>query len=126
MAKVKISEHTHQVNLIKWFDLQYKDYRGRLFSIPNGGKRNIIVAVKLKAEGVRPGVPDLMLPVPAPGYAGLFIEMKTEKGRPTDSQLDWFNFLNEQGYYASVCYGFEDAQEVINDYIKSIGGGSGD
>ena len=113
----KVSEHTHQVNLIKWFDLQYKEFSGRLFAIPNGGQRNIIVAKKLKAEGVRPGVCDLMLPVACGGYHGIFIEMKAEKGRLTETQSDWLSFLNAQNYYATACYGFDEAKNVISTYL---------
>src|SRR3990167_7125439 len=35
-----------------------------LFAIPNGGLRNIRVAMNLKAEGVRAGIPDYFLAVP--------------------------------------------------------------
>lgn len=113
-----VSEYIHQVNLIKWFDLMHKEFAGRLFAIPNGGQRNIIVAKKLKAEGVRKGVFDLMLPVQRRGFAGLFIEMKKLKGRPTESQLDWYNFLNDQGYCATICYGFDDAVKEIENYLS--------
>lgn len=113
-----VSEHTHQVNLIKWFDLKHKEFAGRLFAIPNGGQRNIIVATKLKAEGVRSGVPDLMLPVQRGKFGGMFVEMKKIKGNITGSQSEWLGFLNSQGYYATVCYGFDDAAGEINKYLS--------
>lgn len=112
-----VSEHEHQVNLIKWFDMQYKEFSGRLFAIPNGGQRNIIVATKLKAEGVRSGVPDLMLPVRRGGFGGLFIEMKKVKGRATESQNDWNLFLREQNYCAAICCGFDEAKQFVNSYL---------
>lgn len=114
-----VSEHTHQVNLIRWFDMAYKQYKGRLFAIPNGGQRNIIVAVKLKSEGVRPGVPDLMLPVPCGGYHGLFIEMKKLKGATNENQKDWNLFLNSNGYLSAICFGFDDAKACISDYLEA-------
>lgn len=117
LLQTKVSERTHQVNLIKWFDLQHKEYAGRLFAVPNGGQRNIIVATRLKAEGLRSGVPDLMLPVACGGYHGIFIEMKIEKGKLTESQSDWLGFLNAQNYYATACYGFDEARNVINTYL---------
>lgn len=116
---MKEIEHQHQCAVIRWFDLQYKDYRGRLYASPNGGKRNLMVAMKLKAEGVRPGVPDLMLPVPSNGYHGLYIEMKKPKGKATESQLDWIDFLNGQGYLALVCCGFDEAKAAIEKYLQN-------
>ena len=84
------TEHEEQVMLIKWFDLQYPELRGRLAACPNGGQRNVIVAAKLKAEGVRPGYPDLNLLVPRHGFSGLFIELKRQKGgNLTAEQADW-------------------------------------
>jgi len=112
------NEHEHQSMLIKWFDLRYKDHRGRLFAIPNGGQRHILVASKMKAEGVRRGVPDLMLPVPMQRYHGLFIEMKKEKGKTTEEQENWLDYLNEQGYCAMVCRGFDEAKIVIINYLE--------
>jgi len=112
------SEHEHQVMLIKWFDLRYKEHRGRLFAIPNGGQRHIRVATKLKAEGVRRGVPDLMLPIPIDSHHGLFIELKKEKGRATDEQEEWLGYLNEQGYYAILCKGFDEAKIAIINYLE--------
>lgn len=112
------SEHDHQVALIKWFDLRYKEHRGRLFAIPNGGQRHVIVAAKLKAEGVRKGAPDLMLPVPKNGYHGLFIELKKEKGRATEEQEEWLDYLNQQGYLAMLCRGADEAKIVIINYLE--------
>ena len=113
-----VSEHDIQVMLVKWFDLAYKPYRGRLFAIPNGGQRNIIVATKLKAEGVRKGVPDLMLPVPAGGFSGLFIELKAAKRPATTEQNDWIEYLNAVGYCAIICHGFDAAKAAIDTYFS--------
>jgi hypothetical protein len=50
-----------------------------IFAIPNGSKRSIGVAKKLKAEGVKRGVPDVAVPISSQPYAGMFIEFKSEK-----------------------------------------------
>lgn len=118
MAKKNIpTEHAEQVTLIDWYDMQYKDKA--LFAIPNGGKRNMVTALKLKAEGVRPGVPDLMLAKVSSGYHGLFIELKRTKGGSTSKeQKQWLQYLNRAGYRAVVCKGWLEAKEVIECYLK--------
>jgi len=114
-----MSEHDEQKALFEWAawacgrypELEY------LHAIPNGGHRHIRVAKRLKAEGVKPGVPDLCLPVARDGYHGLYIEMKFGRNKPTDHQERWLEFLNEQGYLAVVCWGWEQARETIEEYL---------
>ena len=121
LNKVKNLEHLEQCTLIEWFDLTHKDLCGRLSATPNGGMRNIVVAKKLKREGVRKGFPDLTLPVPRHGKFGLYIEMKKVKGaKPSAEQSDWIEFLRAQGYRAEVCYGFDEARVVINGYLNEM------
>lgn len=88
-----------------------------VFHIPNGGYRNPREAAKLKAQGVKPGVPDLCIPVARGGYHGLYIEMKVGKNKPTEHQEKWLKLLNEQGYKAIVCYGALNAICAIKRYV---------
>ncbi|MFP1683361.1 VRR-NUC domain-containing protein [Alloalcanivorax sp. C16-1] len=112
------TEHQEQAVVVRWFDMQYPDITGRLFAVPNGGDRHRAVAGKLKAEGVRPGVPDLWLPVPRRGFSGLVIEMKRRKGgKPSPEQLDWLAWLAEQGFMTVICAGAEAAIESIRGYL---------
>ena len=113
-------EHHHQCELIHWRDWsmrQIPELR-MLFAIPNGGKRNIITAKKMKAEGVTAGVPDLFLAVPRGIYHGLFIEMKAPKGKSTDKQASMQNHLTQYGYLVLVMYNWIDAKIAIEDYLK--------
>ena len=68
--------------------------------------------------GVKAGVPDLFYPVPLGGYHGLFIEMKANKGRPSAVQKRWLKVLNDLGYKAVVCVGWEEARDVLIEYLK--------
>lgn len=88
-----------------------------VFHIPNGGSRNAAEAMHLKQQGVKPGVPDLFVPVPHSKYAGLFIEMKAQKGRVSEYQKTWLSLLNRNGYLAVVCYGFEEARNTLDAYF---------
>lgn len=118
-----MSEHDHQVALFKWAKLSKIPELSLMFAIPNGGHRNKIVAAHLKAEGVAKGVPDICLPVARGGFHGLFIELKKPKcqksaaGKATKEQLQWQINLNEQGYLAVICVGWEKAKETIESYL---------
>jgi hypothetical protein len=138
------SEHSQQVALFAWAALNFRnDARLRLlFAIPNGGERNKIVASRMKAEGVRAGVPDLLLPVPGyevpgddtPKWYGLFIEMKKpaarlkreakhkwDTGGVSDEQVIWLNALEAQGYKVAVCYSWYEAANEIKFYLTGKG-----
>lgn len=120
---MKQLEHTEQVTLMQWWHLVCKGMgvpEELLFAIPNGGQRNIIVASKLKAEGVRAGVPDLFLAYPTRRHCGLFIEMKKPKGgRASDKQKSMLATLAENGYATAICHGWTDARTTIEEYLES-------
>ena len=113
------SEHEEQSVLIQWATLAQPNQPelGLLFAIPNGGHRLPSVAVALKREGVKAGVPDLLLPVARCGYHALFIEMKAEGGTLSVHQKWWRSNLISRGFGHAVCYGFDDARQVLVDYL---------
>jgi hypothetical protein len=90
-----------------------------LYAIPNGGKRNRGTAIKLKAEGLRPGVPDYCLPVARGGYHGLYIELKTASGAVRPEQRAWLAALAAQGYRAVVARQWEQAWAELRDYLAA-------
>ena len=90
-----------------------------LVAIPNGEYRNKATAGKLKAMGVRPGIPDLFLAIRRGPYPGLWIELKKIKGGKTSPEQDiWIDHFKSQGYGAIVCYGWESARDTILEYLK--------
>lgn len=113
---MKDDEHKEQSLVVRWFRLQYPKFV--LYATPNGGLRHIRTASKLKDEGVLPGVADLFLRKACKGKHGLYIEMKAKGGRLTDMQKYFIDGALEDGYEAKVCYGFEDAKRVIEEYLN--------
>lgn len=89
-----------------------------LHHIPNGGKRDPSEARHLKAQGVKPGVPDLCLPVARHGYHGLYIEMKSLKGRTRPEQKWWLQELRKQGYFCEICHGYQAAIATLEGYLR--------
>lgn len=120
-------EHNLQVACVRWFSLQYPSLAPLLFAVPNGGARSKATAGKLKAEGVVPGVADLILLVPqnlhqhdeyeAETYHALCIEMKTPKGRQSPEQGLWQLKVEEQGYRYVVVRSFDEFKETIENYL---------
>lgn len=100
------SEHYHQVHLVAWFRRNFPDQT--ILAIPNGGHRHKGTAMKLKAEGVLPGVLDLLW---LDQYC--WIEMKTPSGRLSNAQKDFIVKAEAAGYGVIVGYGAEDAAKKI-------------
>ena len=117
-----MTEHEEQVALMRLVEMHLGRWPelGMLYAVPNGGNRNVITAKKLKAEGVKPGVPDMCLPVPRGGHHGLYVEMKRQKGGQVSAeQKAWIAALRGQGYRAEVCKGATEAWEVIREYVQA-------
>lgn len=114
------SESVEQINLFRWATLQECKFPELilLHHIPNGGKRNITTAKRLKMEGVKAGVPDIFLPVSRGQYHGLYIELKAGNNKTTENQDVWISRLQKQGYQVNVCYGWEEAAKTIESYLK--------
>jgi hypothetical protein len=93
-----------------------------LYAVPNGGKRNAREAARLKAQGVKSGVNDLVLPIASGGFGGLYIELKVGKNTLTDSQLDFHQRAREGGQCVATCWTFEKAIQVISGYMLKAPG----
>lgn len=112
------SEDGEQRQLIQWCRtdprLQF------LFHIPNENSAGIKWGIRNRELGVKSGVPDLFLPIPAGQYHGLFIEMKTKHGKASSNQEKWLAALNGFGYLAVICHGWEEARDCILNYLQNL------
>lgn len=114
-------EHRLQCACIQWFTLQYPRLRPRLFAVPNGGARDAVTGARLKAEGVLPGVSDLVLLVPNAAHCALLIEMKTPAGRLSEAQKQWRDHLTADGHYRyDVCRSLDDFIRSVSDYLSLV------
>ena len=114
-----MSEHDEQAALFEWAAVRQGVYPELelMHAIPNGGKRDKAVAGKLRAEGVKAGVPDVCLPVPSGPYHGLYIEMKYGDNQPTPEQRRFIMALRGQGYQVVIANGWEIASGEILNYL---------
>lgn len=107
------SEHDEQVAFVEWLEVN----RYRFSSIPNGGGRSKRQAQILKEEGVRGGLPDILVIV---NNQLVWIEMKKriyknrKNGGLSDSQIEWHQSLNKcANTQVFTCYGADEARSVI-------------
>ena len=117
-----LSELQEQIRVIKWWDSNCERWGFlpvHLFHVPNGGSRGVIESVNLKRSGVRPGVPDLFLAIPANDFCGLFVEMKAEKGRVEADQEIVMNAFEKHDYRCVVAYSHEEAIDKIGKYLSA-------
>ena len=121
-----MSEHIEQVEVVKWArdNEMVCPELSMLFSTLNGipllgisGRLRAVIINRMKAEGMKRGVPDLLFFVARKGYHGLVIEMKVNTNKPTEEQVSWLDKMHEQGYLAVACWGSEEAKQVIADYL---------
>ena len=129
MRAMKESGHQKAIFIwAAWHQAKYPDLRW-LHSTQGGAKMTPATAGKMKAEGMKPGVPDIFLDVPRGGYHGLRIELKApemrnekgtivkRKGVTMVEQTEWLAHYTKSGYMAVLCYGWADAVQVIEEYL---------
>ena len=83
------------------------------FAIPNGGSRDVREARNLKRQGVKTGVPDLVILTPAEhAPRGVALELKRADGSIRDvrpEQWAWLARFEAAGFTAVVGLGWRDS-----------------
>lgn len=47
----------------------------------------------------------------------VYIELKAGENTTTKKQKEWLEYLRQQGYYTAVCYGWQPAAQLIEQYL---------
>ncbi len=105
-----MSESTEQVKVVR----RLREARYLFCHVPNGVEITERAKRRIRAEGVQPGVPDLMIFTPPPNkpeFVGCALEMKRGPGdgalRP--NQKRWGADLQKVGWVWIVGWGAKDA-----------------
>ena len=119
---MKHLESIQQAQVIEWSRWAYKTGKYPLLNMLhcslNGVKLSGTQAKIAKGQGMLSGVPDLFLPVPRQSFHGLYIEMKSEKGRLTENQQWFLTNAESVGYKTVVCYNAKEAIAAIQAYYE--------
>lgn len=131
---MKYEESAIQQVCVQWFRLRYPKLAHVLVHVPNEGKRMVKMvrtatgyrqvctgAAKLKAEGMVPGVADLLLLVPRGGFGCLAIEMKSKKGVVRDTQKEWAEKCKAAGNMYAICRSVDEFMEIVDNYLALDG-----
>ena len=107
-----------QLACVRWFEMQYPVLSKALHHSPNGGRRNVREGARFKAQGVRPGFPDLVLYHRSPPFSLLAVELKIKPNKPTKDQKWWLHHLQLQNAKTAECYSLEEFIEVVKGYLR--------
>lgn len=120
------NESTMQQNLFKWIDTraQTAKWMSTIYHPANGGHRHISTAERLKREGVRAGIPDVIIPNPIVAddgtikYVGMAIELKVGTNKLSKSQSAFCYSLIHQKWLVMVVHDFPEvaAYHICQQY----------
>lgn len=114
MTSLIATEYQEQCMVVEYLDLLMQQGKVIVFSaVPNNTyTKSWSQLRKQKMEGVRPGVPDLIIVTPT---TVLFLEMKrVSGGKIGDQQKVWLEALPHKEVVARVCKGFDEAKVVVD------------
>ncbi len=117
----KVSETHIQQAVIRWWRDHCQDWlidEELLMAIPMQARRTARNGARMKAEGSRPGTPDLLLHVPRGDCCSLWIEMKSSTGKLSESQKLMLKRLTAIGAATVVCRSAMEAQAAITAYLN--------
>ena len=98
------------------FRAHYPQYH--LIRVNNGGKRTGDQRRFDWQMGEVKGASDYFLPVPRGKYLGLWLEAKSDTGRPKPEQIAFMEDMRTQGYMGVIAYGAE-MWDILQAYMAS-------
>lgn len=115
-GKLLPSEHQSQSAFFDLVRLKYPRCE-LIYAVPNGGHRHKLTAVKLKREGVKAGIWDITVDVPAGDCHGLKMEVKSGNNKLTKEQKKMEAAYIKAGYYCVIVRDAEEAMRCLDGYF---------
>ena len=113
-----MKESDIQIEVVDWFKSKQSEYRFRIFSVPNEGQRKVWFLNKLVRMGLKSGVPDLILEFPKGRI--VYLEIKAEKGKLSETQQNWLKVSNLFHTPHYVLYGSVDANLSLLEGVLAL------
>ncbi|AWU46076.1 VRR-NUC domain-containing protein [Blattabacterium punctulatus] len=84
----------------------------------NEARRTPYERFLIKVMRLRPGLPDILVPIPKKGRTGMALELKIKPNKLTENQIHIIDIFNSYNWKVNVCYDFEEAKIYIDQYLK--------
>lgn len=107
---MKRPEQILQKNCVIWLEMQRRMGRLTYFHVPNGQHKTKKMAWIMKGQGLRAGVPDLVLGFP--GGRTIFVELKTGTVRVSQVQKEFHEELTRMGFEVHVVRSLDELMNV--------------
>jgi len=111
-------EWQEQAQFCRWLDSWLPAHGGKYHAVVNEGRRSPGERARASAQGLRKGVPDFYVFLPAVGL--IAIEFKRRDGHASDvrpEQRDWLAFIGEAmgaRFFAAAAFGCLDAVRFVH------------
>lgn len=102
---------------VQYVRLKYPEESRSLIHIPNEGKRSQRQGIELKLQGLVPGVSDYFFAIPLSNYAGLWLELKSSRGKESYAQKAFGQRMLKNGYSYHCVYGLDAAILCFEGYL---------
>lgn len=112
------NESNEQIAAMDWLRAQHPKIALHTLHIGNERKATYYAGYIMKRMGVLKGASDLFMAWPSGGFHGLFIEVKSTRGKPSPSQIEFIERMRSVGYKAEVCYGADQVISTIKSYLN--------
>jgi hypothetical protein len=115
LSDMKHAEDNLQMAVARYLDLTnyvWCHVANERKASPQAGKR-------LRAKGVKSGVPDCLIFNQRNGFKGLALELKIKPNKPTENQKQWLSDLSVLGWLCKVAYDLDEAINIIDHYGKN-------
>ena len=86
------------------------------YHIANERKSSMVYGKMLKRMGVIAGFADCFFPRGNETFKGMFLELKSAKGKPTASQIDFLGKMMTEGYFTAITYGTNETLLIIKQF----------
>lgn len=115
------AEDIEQIKIVGHLRAKYPQIK---FTISPMRQFSFLQGYKSKLLGYNKGTLDLMIFAVRGSFAGLHLEVKTQKtsisnkGTLSKDQKEWMCVLNKEGYCTAVCYGYNEGIDIIDNYFS--------
>ena len=111
---MRFKEDNLQQQVAKYLDLKKVTW----CHVANERKTSFQAGARLKAKGVKSGVPDCLVFTASNDFYGLALELKIKPNNTTPNQKEWLKKLNLIGWRSEVAFSFDEAKLIIDDYLR--------